>query len=185
MCCQPEDATTNSLETAGAIAMCINHLPPPAVVLGDNLEPTPIRAGGTDISEVLREPMTQPARTHGYFTWSQNKRHDNATPMVGGPKCQNKMKGLKHNTGSQTNAKKPQKAALGGDKGVPSLKKSGRGWANKAKVQNSNPNTNDFMTPSQTKSGRGLSKTPKAQVGWSLPLSPAVLCKKQLDDPDI
>ena len=41
------------------------------------------------------------------------------------------------------------------------------------------------MTPSQTKSGRGLSKRLKAQVGWSLSLSPAVLHKKQLDDPDI
>ena len=41
------------------------------------------------------------------------------------------------------------------------------------------------MTPSQTKSGSGLSKGPKAQVGWSLSLSPAVLCKKQLEDPDI
>ena len=41
------------------------------------------------------------------------------------------------------------------------------------------------MTPSQTKFGRGLSKKPKAQVGWSLSLSPIVLHKKQLDDPDI
>ena len=185
MCSQPEDAATNSLETAGAIAMCINCLPPPAEVLGDNLEPTPIEAGGTNISRALREPMTQPSRTHGYFTPSQNKRHDNAPPMVGGPKCQNKTKGLEPNTGSQTNAKKPPKAALGGDKGVPSLKKSGRGWANKAKVQNSNPHTNDSMTLSQTESGRGLPKKPQAQVGWSLSLSPAVLHKKQLDDPDI
>ena len=85
MCSQSEDTATNSLEAAGAIAICINCLPPPAEVLGDNLEPTPIRAGDNDISGALKEPMTQPARTHGYFTWSQNKRHDNAPPMAGGP----------------------------------------------------------------------------------------------------
>ena len=95
------------------------------------------------------------------------------------------MKGPKPNTGSQTNAKKPPKGTLGSDKSVPSLKKPGRGWANQAKVQNSNPHTNDSMTPSQAKSSRGLSKRTKAQVGWSLSLSPAVLCKKQLDGPDI
>ena len=74
MCSQTEDTANNSLEAAGAIAMCINHLPPSAEVLGDNLELTPIRAGGTNISGALREPMIQPARTHGYFTQSQNKR---------------------------------------------------------------------------------------------------------------
>ena len=73
MCSQSEDTATNSHEAAGAIAMCINCLPPPAEVLGNNLEPTPIGAGGTNISGALREPITQPARTHGYFTWSQNK----------------------------------------------------------------------------------------------------------------
>ena len=41
------------------------------------------------------------------------------------------------------------------------------------------------MTPSQTKSGRGLSKEPKAQGDCSLSLSLAILCKRQLDDPDI
>ena len=75
--------------------------------------------------------------------------------------------------------------ALGGDKSVPSQKKPGRGWANKARVQGSSPPTNDSMTPSQAKSGRGLSKKPKALVGWSLSLNPAVLHQKQLDDPDI
>ena len=84
MCSQSEDTATNSLEVAGTIAMCINCLPPPAEVLGDNLEPMPIGAGGTNISGALREPMTLPARTHGYFTQSQNKRHDNAPPMAGG-----------------------------------------------------------------------------------------------------
>ena len=74
--------------------------------------------------------------------------------------------------------------ALGSDKSVPS-QKSGRWWANKAKVQGSSPPTNDSVIPSLTKSDRGLSKKPKAQVGWSLSLNPAVLCKKQLDDPDI
>ena len=130
MCSQSEDTATNSLEAAGAIATCINCLPTPAEVLGDNLEPTPIRTGVTDISGALREPIIQPARTHGYFTWYQNKRYDGAPPMTGGPKCQSMMKGLRCITGSQTNAKKPPKDALGDDKNVPSLKKSGRGWTN-------------------------------------------------------
>ena len=85
---QSEDTATNSLEAAGAIAMYINHLPPSEEVPGDNLELTPIGTGGTNISGALREPITQPARTHGYFTWSQNKRHDGAPPMKGSPKCQ-------------------------------------------------------------------------------------------------
>ena len=105
--------------------------------------------------------------------------------MVGGPKCPSEMKGLKPNPGSQTKTKRAssrcpkrwQKGTL--------LEKSGRGWANKARVQGSSPPTNDSMTPSQTKFGRGLSKKPKAQVGWSLSLSTAVLCKKKLDDQDI
>ena len=165
--------------------MCINHLPPSAEVLEYNLEPAPIGAGGTNISGALREPITQPARTHGYFTWSQNKRHDGAPPMAGGPKCPSKMKGQKPNPGSQTETKEQAEGALRGDKRVPSQRKSGRGWANKARVQGSSPPTNDSMTPSQTKSGTGLSKKPKARVGWSLSLSAAVLHKKQLDDPDI
>ena len=102
---QSEDTATNSHEAPGATAMYINHLPPPAEVLGNNLEPTPIGAGGTDISGALREPITQPARTHGYFTWSQNKRPDGAPPMVGGPKCPSEMKGPKSNPGSQTETK--------------------------------------------------------------------------------
>ena len=105
--------------------------------------------------------------------------------MAGGPKCQSNTKGPKPNPGSQTKAKKQMEGALDSDKSVPSQKKSGRGWANKARVQGSSPSTNDSMTPSQTKSGRGLSKKPKAQVGWGLSLNPAVLHKKQLDDPDI
>ena len=135
MCSQSEDTATNSLEAAGAMARCINCLPPSAEVVEDNLEPTPIRAGGTNISGALREPMTLPARTHGYFTWSQNKRHVNAPPMVGGPKCQNKMNGLKPNTGSQTDTKKPLEGALGSDKSVPSLNKSSRGWPTKPKFR--------------------------------------------------
>ena len=185
MCSQSEDTATNSHEAAGAIAMCINCLPPSAEVLGNNLEPTPNGVSGTNISGALREPMTQPARTHGYFIQSQNKRQDGAPPMVGGPKCPSEMKGPKPNPGSQNKTKEQAGGALGGDKRVPSQKKSGRGWANKARVQGSSPPTNDSMTPSQTRFGRGLSKKPKAQVGWSLSLSPAVLHKNQLDDPDI
>ena len=185
MCSQTEDTTNNSLEAAGAIAMCINCLPPPAEVLGDNLALTLIRASGTDISGVIREPIIQPAMTHGYFAWSQNKRHDNTPHMVEGPKCQGNTKGPKPNPGSQNKAKKQMEGALGSDKSVPSQKKSDRGWANKARVQGSSPPTNDSMTPSQAKSARGLSKKPKAQIGWSLSLNPAVLHQKQLDDPDI
>ena len=156
--------------------MCINCLPPPAEVLGNNLEPTPIGVGGTDISGALRKPITQPARTHGYFTWSQRGK------MVHHPwwKTQNaqvKQRGQNPIWGHKLKPRSKQE--------VPSQKKSGRGWANKARVQSSSPPTNDSMTPSQTKFGRRISKKPKAQVGWSLSLSPAVLHKKQLDDPDI
>ena len=119
MCNQTEDTANNSLDAAGAIAMCINCLPPPVEVLGDNLELTPIGAGGTNISGAFREPMIQPARTHGYFTQSQNKKHDNAPPMVGGPKCQSKTKGLKPHPGPQTYAKEQLEGALGSDKSAP------------------------------------------------------------------
>ena len=104
--------------------------------------------------------------------------------MAGGPKCPSEMKGPEPNPGSQTETKEQAEGALGGDKRVPSQKKSGRGWTNKARVQGNSPPTNDSMTPSQAESGRGLSKKPKAQVGWSLSLSPVVLHKKQLDDPN-
>ena len=95
ICSQTEDTANNSLEAAGAIAMCINCLPPPAEVLGDNLALTLIGAGGTHISGVIREPIIQPAMTHGYFTWSQNKRHDNTPYMVEDLKCQGNTKGPK------------------------------------------------------------------------------------------
>ena len=149
--------------------MCINCLPPPAEVLGNNLEPTPIGAGDTDISGALREPITQPARTHGYFTWPQNKRHDGVPPMVGGPKCPSETKGQKPNPGSQTETKRQAEGALGGDKRVPSQKKSGRGWANKARVQGSSLPTNDSMTPSQTKSGTVIKETQGS--GWLEPFT--------------
>ena len=100
MCSQTEDTTNNSLEAAGAIAMCINCLPPPAEVLGDNLALTIIGAGGTDIRGVIREPIIQPATTHGHFTWSQNRRHDNTPHVAEGPKCQSNPNGLKPNPGS-------------------------------------------------------------------------------------
>ena len=161
MCSQSEDTATNSHEAAGAIAMCINHLPPPAEVLRNNLEPTPIGVGGTNVSGVCREPITQPARTHGYFIWSQNKRPDGAPLIAGGPKCPSELKGPKSNPGSQTEIKEQAEGALGGDKRVPSQKKSGRWWANKARVKGSSPSTNGSMTLSQTKFGRSLSKKPK------------------------
>ena len=185
MCSQTEDTANNSLEATGAIAMCINCLPPPAEVLGDNPALTLIRAGGIDISGVIREPIIQAAMTHGYFRQYQTKKHDNKPHMVEGPKCQSNTKGLKPNPGPQNKAKKQTEGALDSDKSVPSLKKSGRGWANTARVQGSSPPTNNSMTPSQAKPGRGLSRKHKAQVGWSLSLNPALLHQKQLDDPDI
>ena len=66
----------------------------------------------------------------------------------------------------------------------PPRKKSGRGWPNKAQVQDGIAPTEDTNAPSNLKSGRG-SKESKAQVGWGLSLNPAVLCKKQLNEPDI
>ena len=105
--------------------------------------------------------------------------------MAEGPNCQSNIKELKPSPGLQTKARKQMEGALGGDKSVSSQKKAGRGWANKARVQGSSPPTNESMRPSQAKSGRGLSKKPKAQVGLGLSLNPAVLCQKQLDDPDI
>ena len=44
--------------------------------------------------------------------------------------------------------------------------------------------TNDIYAPFHSKSDRG-SKESKAQVGWGLSINPAVLYKKQLEDPDI
>ena len=64
-------------------------------------------------------------------------------------------------------------AALDGGQSVPTQKKSGRGWTNKAQVQDGIASMNDTNAPS------------KAQVVWGLSLNPAVLCKRQLDDPDI
>ena len=75
-------------------------------------------------------------------------------------------------------------ASLDGGQSVPSQKKSGRGWTNKAQVQDSIAPMNNTNTPSHLKSGRG-SKESKAQLGWGLSLNPAALCKKQLDDHDI
>ena len=71
-------------------------------------------------------------------------------------------------------------AALNGGQSVLSQKKFGRGWTNKVQVQ-------DGIEPKYTfhlKSGR-RSKESKAQFGWGLSLNPALLHKKQLDDPDI
>ena len=55
-------------------------------------------------------------------------------------------------------------AALDGGQSVPSQKKSGRGWTNKAQVLDGIAPTNDTNAPSHLKSSRG-SKESKAQVG--------------------
>ena len=45
-------------------------------------------------------------------------------------------------------------AALDGGQSAPSQKKSGRGWTNKAQVQDGITSTNDTDDPSHSKSGR-------------------------------
>ena len=47
--------------------MYVNHLPPPVGVLGDNVPFIFDGPGGTDISGVVRPPISQPAMTHGSF----------------------------------------------------------------------------------------------------------------------
>ena len=46
-------------------------------------------------------------------------------------------------------------AAQDGGQGVPSQKKSGRGWTNKAQLQDGIAPTNDTNAPSHSKSGTG------------------------------
>ena len=60
--------------------------------------------------------------------------------------------------------KKQMTGALDGGQSVPSQKKSGRGWTNKAQVQDGITPMNDTNAPSHLMSGRG-SKEYKAQVG--------------------
>ena len=68
-------------------------------VLGDNVPLIHDVAGGTDISGVVRPPSSQPAMTHAYFIWSQNKRQDIAANATEGrnaqviPQSQNLIQG--------------------------------------------------------------------------------------------
>ena len=117
--------------------------------------------------------------------WSQNKRQDSAAKAIAGQKCQSDTPRSKPNTGSSYKAKKQMTATLDGGQSVPSQKKPGRRWTNKAQVQDGIAPSNDTDAPSHLKSGRGGSKESKAQVSWGLSLNPTVSCKKQLDDPDI
>ena len=115
--------------------MCVNHLPPLVEVVGDNIPFICDGTGGTYISGVVRPPISQPAMTHGYFMWSQNKRQDIAAKAIAGQKCQSDTPRPKPNTGTSCKAKKQMKAALDGGQSVPSQKKSGRGWTNKPKCK--------------------------------------------------
>ena len=65
-------------------------------------------------------------------------------------------------------------AALDGGQSVHSQKESGRGWTNKAQVQDGIALMNDTNAPSHLMSGRGSTES-KAQVVWGLSLNPAVL----------
>ena len=186
MCSWAGDTANNSLqlEAARGTLMHANHLPLPVEVLGGNIPVIFDGTGGTDISGVVRPQISQPALTHRYFTQSKNKRQGITAKAIAGQKCPSDTPRPKPNMGPSNKAKKQMITALDGGQSVPSQKKSGRGWTNKAQVQDGTAPTNDTNTPSTSKSGRG-SKKSKAQVVWGLSLNPAVLHKKQLEDPDI
>ena len=133
---------------------------------------------------MVRPQISHPALTHGYFTQSQNKRQGITTKAIARQKCPSDTPRPKPNTGPSNKAKKQMMAALDSGQSVTSQKMSGRGWTNKAQMQDGTAPTNDTNAPSHSKSGKG-SKESKAQVGWGLSLNPAVLHKKQLEDPDI
>ena len=61
ICTQAGDTANNSLqlEAARGTVMCVNHLPPPVEVLGDNALFILDGAGGSDISEVVRPQISQ------------------------------------------------------------------------------------------------------------------------------
>ena len=183
MCSQAGDTANNSLQleaTRGTV-MCVNHLLPLVGVLGDNIPFILHGAGSTDISGVVRPPISQPTMTHGYFMHFQNKRQGMVAKAIAGQKCPSSTPRPKHNAGSSNKAKKQMAAALDGGQSVPFQKMSGRRWTNKAQLQDGIASTNDTNAPSHSKSVRE-SKESKAQVGWGLSLNSLVLCKKQLDD---
>ena len=115
----------------------------------------------------MRPQISQPTLTHGYFTWSLNKRQDIAAKAIAGQKYPSDTPGPKPNTWPSNKAKKQMTAGLDGGQSVASQKKSGRRWTNKAQVQDGIAPTNDTNAPSHLKSGIG-SKESKAQVGWGL-----------------
>ena len=113
MCSQAGDTANNSLqlEASRGTVMCVNHLPPTVEVLGENVPFILDGPGGTDISGVVRPQINQPDMTHGYFTWSQNKRQDIAAKAIAGQKCQNDTPMPKPNIGSSNKAKWQMKAS--------------------------------------------------------------------------
>ena len=127
MCSQSEDTATNSCEATGAIAMCINCFPPPEEVLGNNPEPIPIGAGGTDISGALREPITKPARTHGYFTWSQTRGRMVHHPWLEAQNAQVKQRGQNPIWGHKLKPRSKQEVPWEVTKGYPPRKSLAEG----------------------------------------------------------
>ena len=116
----------------------------------------------------MRPPISQPAMTHGYFTCSpKTQRQEIAAKAIVGQKCTSNIPKQKPNTGSSNKAKKQMRAALDDGQSVPYQKKSGRGWTNKAQVQDDIVPTNDTNAPSHLNSSIG-SKESRAQVGWSI-----------------
>ena len=100
MCCWAGDTANNflQLEAARGILTHANHLPPPVEVLGGNVPVIFDGAGGTDINGVVRPQISQPALTHGYFTWSKIKRQDIMAKAIVGKKCPNDIPMPKTNT---------------------------------------------------------------------------------------
>ena len=143
MCSQAGDTANNSLqlESTRGTVMCVNHLPLPVGVLGGIITFLLDGAGSTDNSVIVRPPTSKPAITHGYFTWSQNKRQDTAAKAIAGQKCSSDTPKPKPNTGSSNKAKKQMTAALDVD----------RGWTNKTQVQGGIAPTNDTNLPSHLK----------------------------------
>ena len=122
MCSQAEDTADNSLqlEAAKGTVMHVKHLPPPVEVLEDNIPFILDRAAGTDISGVVRPPISQPAMTHGYFMWSKNRRQDMAAKGIAGQKCPSDTPRSKPDTGSSNEVKKQKTAALDSGQSAPS-----------------------------------------------------------------
>ena len=116
MCSHAGDTANNSLqlEAVRGTVMYANHLPPPVEVLGGNIPVILDEAVGADISGVVGPQISQPALTHGYFTWSQSKRQDIAAKAIAWQKCPSVTPRPKPNIAPSNKAKKQMTAALDG-----------------------------------------------------------------------